>query len=224
MGCLQLCCQVQAQDREQEAAGWFSLALKQKISKCISYRTMARFRYGDNVTSLRSWYIDGGLYWHPARNFSLSANYVYAPARVSDHYFRTYHQYYVSANNRIPVNRFWYFSNRVIFQHTSSFFLIDEGYKPYARTDVREKLLLNRRLSRSDRIYIGDEVMSTLFTENTNLRRNRFYAGINHRFTRQFSTDVFFVLQSTFHRKLNSDQFIYGITLNYKFRKMIDDD
>ena len=84
--------------------------------------------------------------------------------------------------------------------------------------------MLNRRLTRTDRMYIGDEVMTTLFTGNTGLRRNRFYAGVNHKFTSQFSADVFFVLQSTYLRKINSDQFIYGVTLNYKFRKMIDDD
>lgn len=222
--CMSFSCQLPAQSRERDAVSWFSLAVKQKINKRFLYRIMGRIRDSENFSSLRSWYIDGGLYYHMTKNFSLSANYVYAPSRDKDRYFRTYHQYYVSANNKFNINTHWYFSNRVIFQHTSSFFLVDEGYKPYARTDVREKLMLNKRLTRADRIYVGDEVMTTVFRGNTGLRRNRFYAGLNHKFTKQFSADVFFVLQSTYLRKINSDQFIYGLTLNYKFRKMMDDD
>jgi|GEM_PF-2788088 len=222
--CIGFSSQVLAQVRERDAVGWFSLAVRQKLTKHLSYRIMGRVRDGDNFTSLRSWYLDGGLYYQPGKNVSVSANYVYAPARDKDRYFRTYHQYYLSVNNKIHLNAYWYFSNRVIFQYTSSFFLVDEGYKPYARTDLREKLMLNRRLTRTDRVYMGDEVMTTLFTGDAGLRRNRFYAGINHKFTAQFSADVFFVLQSTYLRKINSDQFIYGLTLNYKFRKMMDDD
>lgn len=222
--CLGLSFQLPAQARERDAVSWFSLAVRQKINKRVSYRIMGRIRDGENFTSVKSWYIDGGLYYQLAKKFSISANYVYAPARDKDRYFRAYHQYYLSAGNKLNLNTHWYFSNRVIFQHTSSFFLVDEGYKPYARTDVREKLMLNRRLTRANRIYMGDEVMMTLFTGNTGLRRNRFYAGVNHKFTAQFSADVFFVLQSTFLRKANSDQFIYGLTLNYKLRKMMDDD
>lgn len=216
--------QLSAQARERDAVSWFSLAVKQKITKRFSYRIIGRIRDGENFTAVKSWYLDAGLYYQFAGNFSLSANYVYAPARDKDRYFRTYHQYYVSANNKIHLNTHWYFSNRVIFQHTSSFFLVDEGYKPYARTDLREKLMLNRRLTRADRVYVGDEVMTTLFTGSTGLRRNRFYAGVNHKFTPQFSVDAFFVVQSTYLRKINSDQFIYGLTLNYKFRKMMNDD
>ncbi len=222
--CLVFFSQLPGQVRERDAAGWFSLAVRQKITKHLSYRIMGRIRDGENFTLLKSWYLDGGLYYQITKTFLVSANYVYAPARGTDRYFRTYHQYYLSAANKIHLNAYWYLSNRAIFQHTSSFFLVDEGYKPYARTDLREKLMLNRRLTRTDRMYIGDEVMTTLFTGNTGLRRNRFYADVNHKFTSQFSADVFFVLQSTYLRKINSDQFIYGVTLNYKFRKMIDDD
>lgn len=215
---------MQAQLRGHDAVGWFSLALKQNITSKLSYRIVVRVRDGENFSSVRSWYVDGGLYYRPHRYTSVSLNYVYAPARDQDRYFRTFHQYYISVNNKIPLSRLWYLSNRVILQHTSSFFLIDEGYKPYARTDLREKLMLNRRISRADRLYVGDELMTTLFTGQTGIRRNRLYAGINHKFTKRFSADVFFVLQSTFHRRVNSDQFVYGLTLNYQFRKLLDDD
>lgn len=213
-----------AQDRVNDAVGWFSLSVKQKISKHISYRVMARMRDGDNFTSVRSWYIDGGLYYHFKKDFSVSLNYVYAPVRGKDLHFRAFHQYYTSINKKFNLNNYWYFSNRVIFQYTSSAFLVDEGYKSYSRTDLREKLSLNRRVTRKDRIYIGDEIMTTLFTGITELRRNRFYLGLNHKFNRQFSVDAFFVLQSSCNRKINTNQYIYGLTLNYKFRKMIDDD
>jgi hypothetical protein len=213
-----------AQNRQKDAVGWLSLSVKQKIYKNFSYRVMGRLRDGENFTAIKSYYVDGGLYYNININFSVSLNYVYSPSKVHDLYFRTYHQYYTSINNKFPLNNYWYLSNRVILQHTSSFFIIDEGYKPYSRTDLREKLMLNRRLTRTDRLYIGDEVMTTLFTGTTELRRNRLYVGCNHKLTKQLSADLFFVLQSTFNRKVNSDDFIYGFTINYKFRKMIADD
>lgn len=213
-----------AQYRVNDAVGWLSLSVKQKISKHISYRAMARMRDGENFTLVRSWYIDGGLYYHFKKDFSVSLNYVYAPVREKDRYFRAFHQYYTSVNKKFNLNNYWYLSNRIIFQYTSSFFLVDEGYKPYSRTDLREKLSLNRRITRKDRVYMGDEIMTTLFTGITELRRNRFYLGLNHKFNKQFSVDAFFVLQSSLNRKINTNQYIYGLTLNYKFRKMIDDD
>ena len=112
----------------------------------------------------------------------------------------------------------------LFLQHTSSYFIVDNGYEPYSRTDAREKLMLNRKLTRTDRVYIGDEVMTTLFTGINELRRNRFYVGLNHKFTKQLSADAFFVLQSTYNRKINTNNFVYGLTINYKFKKMIDDD
>lgn len=222
--CICLMTPVLAQQRTKDMAGWLSLSIKQKIYKNFSYRLMARLRDTENLTSLSSYYIDAGLFYHLTNNFSLSLNYVYAPSRGDDSYFVNYHQYYASVNNKVKINDYWYFTNRIIFQYTSSYFIIDNGYKPYARTDAREKLTLNRKITRADKVYIADEVMTTLFTGDTQLRRNRFYLGINHRFGKQFSADVFFVLQSTFNRRANTDVFVYGLTLNYKFKKMMDDD
>lgn len=213
-----------SQERAKDMAAWFSLSLKQTIYRKLSYRAMLRLRDGENVSSITSYYVDAGVFYNIRKNFSVSLNYVYAPSRMADHYFTTYYQYYTSINNKIKINNYWYLNNRIIYQYTSSFFIIDNGYKPYARTDAREKLMLNRKITRSDRVYIGDEIMTTLFTGDTQLRRNRFYLGVNHRFGRQFSADLFFVLQSTFNRKINNDVFVYGLTLNYRFKKMIDDD
>ncbi len=220
-----LVCSLRAQNRGKDMAGWFSLAIKQKIYNKLSYRMMGRVRDSENLTSIKSYYIDAGLFYNIKNNFSVSVNYVYSPSKESDTYFRTFHQYYTSINNRFKINDYWYLSNRIIFQYTSSFFIVDNGYKPYARTDAREKLMLNRRLTRADRVYIGDEIMTTLFIQNFELRRNRIYIGLNHKFTKQLSVDAFFVLQSTFNRKKNNnDLFVYGLTLNYKFKKMMDDE
>lgn len=215
---------INAQSRSNDMVGWFSLSVKQKIYKQFSYRIMGRVRDSENMTSIKSYYVDGGLYYHFKPNFSVSLNYVYAPSRTSESYFRTFHQYYTSINNKFPLNQYWYLSNRIIFQYTSSNFIVDNGYEPYSRTDAREKITLNRRITRADRIYIANEVMTTLFTGNTELRRNRLYLGLNHKFTRQLSVDAFFVLQSGFNRKRNANNFVYGFTVNYKFKKMLDDD
>lgn len=214
-----------AQNRASDMAGWFGLSVKQKISGKLSYRIMGRVRASENITLFKSYYVDGGLYYNFKPNFSISLNYVYAPSRVSNGYFRTYHQYYTSINNKININNYWYLSNRIIFQHTSSFFIVDNGYKPYSRTDAREKLTLNRRLTRKDRIYIADEIMTTLFIHEADIKRNRLYLGVNHKFTKQLSVDAFFLLQQSFNRRnSNSDLFVYGVTINYKFRKIMDDE
>lgn len=211
-----------AQARDNDAVAWVSLAIKKKIFNRLSYRAMIRFRDGNNLSTIQSWYTDVGVYYHFRKTISLSANYVYAPARNRDGYFTTYHQYYISLNNKVPLSRRLSFSNRIIFQHTSSFFLFDQGYKAYARTDIREKVLLNLKLRKRNKIYIGDEVMTTMSEPELSLRRNRLYVGMSQQISSRFSADLFFVLQSTYHRKVNLDQFICGLTFTYKFRKMLD--
>jgi hypothetical protein len=213
-----------AQKRTYDMATWIGLSVKQSIYNKLSYRVMARLRDTENLSSITSYYVDAGLYYKIKKTFSVSLDYVYAPSKMADGYFTTYHQYYVSFNNKLKLNNYWYFSNRIIFQHTSHFFIVDNGYEPYSRTDAREKLTLNRKVARADKLYISDEVMTTLFTGNTELRRNRLYIGLNHSFSRQLSMDFFFVLQSTFNRKNNTSIFVYGLTVNYKFKKMFEDD
>lgn len=214
-----------AQKRTNDAAGWFSLSVKQNINNRLSYRVMARLRDVENFGYIKSYYVDGGLYYAIKNNFTISLNLVYAPSK--DYYdlsFRTYYQYYTSINNKILLSKYFYLSNRIIIQRTSNCFIIDNGSEPYSRTDLREKLVLNRLINKRNKIYIGDEIMTTLFTKNTELRRNRLYIGLTHKISRRVSTDLFFVLQSTFNRKNNTNDYVYGITLNYKFKKMMNDD
>lgn len=214
-----------AQKRSNDAAGWFSLSVKQNINNRFSYRVMARLRDVENFGYIKSYYVDGGLYYSIKDNFTISLNLVYSPSReYYDSRFRSYYQYYTSINNKFFLSKYFYLSNRIIFQNTSNCFIIDNGSKPYSRFDLREKLVLNRLINKKNKIYIGDEIMTTLFTENTELRRNRLYIGLSHKISRRVSTDLFFVLQSTFNRKNNTNDYIYGITLNYKFKKMMNDD
>lgn len=214
-----------AQKRTSDAAGWFSLSVKQKIYNHFSYRVMARVRDVENFGYIKSYYIDGGLYYAIKNNFNISLNLVYAPSReYYDSRFRSYYQYYISISNKILLSRYFYLSNRIIIQNTSNHFIIDNGSMPYSRTDLREKFVLNRLLNKRNKVYIGDEIMTTLYTQQTELRRNRLYIGLSHKFSGRISTDLFFVLQSTFNRKNNTNDYIYGITFNYKFKKMMNDD
>lgn len=215
---------LRSQGRLKDGGAWLSLSVKQKIYKNFSYRLMLRMREAENITSMNSWYTDLGLFYSINPNFNISVNLVYAPSRQEDGYFRRFYQYYCSVNNKFPLNRFWYLSNRIIVQYTSHCLFVDNGYEPYSRTDLREKILVNRIINKRNRLYFGDEIMTTLFADGLDLRRNRLYAGLNHKFTSRLSADLFFVLQSTYNRKMNMDSYILGFTLNYKFRKMVDDD
>jgi len=213
-----------SQKRTNDAVAWLSVSLEQKVYKKISGRLMSRARQDENFTRLRSYYFDLGLFYNVNYKTSISFNYVYAPARVNYDYFRVFHQYYVSLNNRFYYGKYLFLSNRIIVQQTSHKLIVENGYKPYSRSDFRDKLTLNWKPIQGYRFYVGDEIMIPFSKSPVEIRRNRFYAGVNKKIVKRLSVDVYYVLQSSFHNKKrkNSNDNIFGITVNYRFNSNFD--
>lgn len=213
-----------AQNRTNDAVGWFSVSLEQKVVKNITARVFSRARFDDNISRLKSYYVDCGLFYNFNYKTSISLNYVYAPSKVKDDYFRTYHQYYISLNTRYYYGKYIFLSNRVIVQQTSHKFIVENGYKPYSRTDLRDKITINWKPIQGYRFYIGNEIMIPISSTPVEIRRNRVYAGVNKKIAKRLSADVYFVLQSSFHnkRKKDNNDYVYGFTINYRFNNNFD--
>ncbi len=185
---------------------------------------MSRIRQNENFSQLKSYYFDLGLFYNFNYKTSISVNYVYAPSKVNYDYFRVFHQYYMSLNNRFYYGKYLFLSNRIIVQQTSHKLIVENGYKPYSRTDFREKLTLNWKPIQGYRFYLGDEIMIPVSRTPIEIRRNRLYVGINKKLAKRLSIDAYYVLQSSFHnqRQNNTNDNIFGITINYRFNNNFD--
>lgn len=205
------------QENKKDAVLWTTLSLQKKLDDKSSLKLVSRARFGDNFSHLNSYYVDIGYFYEIVNNLKVSVNYVYSPTRQTDFTYRRLHQYYASLTYKYDLNSHWAIKSRTIFQHTSHYLFVENGYKPYSRTNFREKLSLNRKISRRNSIYLEDEISIPVFSDQTGIRRNRLYAGFDHAINKQFTLDLFFVLQHVIHHTYPSTDFVYGFTLNYQF-------
>ncbi len=211
-------CHVYGQQR-QDAASWLSLVLEQKLPQNLSLKVQSRFRFADNISHLKSYYIDLGLFYKVSENFKVSLDAVYAPYQLDNSNYKSLFQYYASISNTFQIAKKWSISNRVIGQYTSSNFIVDNGTIFYMRADLREKLTFGYDLNKKTNFYLADEIMAPISVSPFLIRRNRLYIGVNRKITKQFEVDLYFLLQNSFFKKVNTTDFIYGLTLGYKFKK-----
>lgn len=210
-----MCVMIKGLAQKNDASLWPTLSIEKKLYKNISLKLTNRARISENFSRLTSYYHDIGLYLQLFPNCKISADYVFTPNRLTNGSFRNIHQYYLSINNRYFLNAFWYLKNRMIFQHSSSYLFSDNGYKPYSKTNIREKISIGRKITRRKSIYLEDELMAPLKNNPFEIKRNRLYTGITHHFNKQMSLDIYFILQSLFHQKITQNNYIYGFTINY---------
>ena len=225
LGLFVCCISIQELDAQKpfvDAMSWLSLSLDQKIQYRWSVKLLTRFRSGENFTQLNSWYSDLGVQYDVTDRFTLTANYVYAPSRLSNMQFVNFHQYYTSLNYKFKPIKRWNFDNRIIIQRTSSGSMLDSGDPSKNSVDIRYKPEVDFKFGKGYTAFVADEVMLPLSSVPFELERNRFYAGINRVFTKRINMDFYFVLQSSYHSSSGDNRYyIYGIDLNYKFRRLV---
>lgn len=212
---------VSAQNRIQDAGAWLSVAASYKVNQGQELTAMGRIRQYENFTRLNSWYIDVGYAYRFTENFKMSLHYAFNPSVAVQNYFRTIHQYYSRMDYRKFMNKYLTFHNRIILQHSTHRFLTDftdNGYKPYYRTDFRERLGASYNLSATSEIYVHNEWMFTLSQSPIELRRNRLYVGYEKQYSKKWAVKYYFVLQSSFHKRKSPDRdfFIFGIDMNFE--------
>lgn len=204
-----------AQNRILDFGGWFSFATKYNINNKHSLSAMVRIRQYENYTELNSWYIDVGYAIRSSSSLNISFHYAFNPSITIQNYYRNIHQYYIRTNYRYFVNKYITLHNRIIFQHATHRFVTDiqdNGYQPYYRTDIRERVGISYQLSSLSSVYLYNEIMYTLSDIPVEIRRNRIYAGYEKQINDKWTTKMYFVIQSLFHRKKtpNYHYFILG--------------
>lgn len=208
-----------SQNRINDAGGWLSLGAKYELNSKQEVTGMLRFRQYENFTMLNSWYVDVGYAYKISEVLKVSIHYALNPTRTKDNYFRNLHQYYIRADYKKFINKYFTICNRLIIQHTNRFIVdMDNGYKPYYRTDFRARLGFSYHLSAASNIFFHNEWMYTLSEGPVELKRNRVYTGYEKEVNNFLSVKIYFVLQSSFHKQKspNTNHFIYGIDLNFK--------
>lgn len=208
--------------RISEIGFWASLVANGKINKKTFFGVMGRWRQASNFLIPDSYYFDFSVGYKVLPGLKLALHYAYNPTYLTEGYFRDVHQYYILAAYKYPVNKYLELNNRIIAQHATHLFftdfLGDNHYKPYYRTDIRERLGMQVNLSAKSYIYADNEIMYTVSQDPVSFTRNRLYTGYATQLSSSVKAEFYFVLQSGFRRwkARNYDLYILGIDLNYK--------
>lgn len=211
---------IYSQTRINDAGARFSIKLRYKLNEKEYLNLMYRTRILENFSELNSWFIDAGYGYKINNDLKISLHYRFNSSITNNNYFRTLHRYYLRADYRQFINKYWILHNRIILQHTTHRFVTDiqdNGYKPYYRTDLRERIGFSYNLSSSDNIFLHNEWMFTLSDNPVELRRNRLYVGYEKDINDDTNIKCYFILQSSFHKRKNPDTnyFIFGIDINF---------
>ena len=211
-----------AQKPLNDAMSWLSAGINQKIQYKWGVKLLTRFRIGENFTQLNSWYSDLGVQYDINDKLNVTLNYVLAPSRAANMRFNNFHQYYGSINYKIKPFKHWEIADRIILQRTSSGSVMDSGDPSKNSTDFRNKLEIGRKFNKHYSAFMADEVLLPLSSTPFEIKRNRFYAGINRVITKRINLDMYFVLQSSYHSSSqNNRYYIYGLDFNYKLRRIL---
>ncbi|MCX7728030.1 MAG: DUF2490 domain-containing protein [Bacteroidia bacterium] len=207
-----------AQNRINDAGAWVSIGFNYKVNQNQQIKLMGRIRQYENFTETNSWYTDIGYEYKINSLIKISLHYAFNPTRTRENYFRNFHQYYIRTDFKKFINKYFTLYNRIIFQHTNSYIVdIDDGSKPYFRTDFRERVGVSYHLSSTSNIFLHNEWMYTLSEYPVELRRNRLYTGFEKDINEVVNTKLYFVLQSSFHKRKtpNTNHFIFGFDINF---------
>jgi hypothetical protein len=201
-----------AQNRIYDTGMWLSIGANYKLNSKISFSLLSRVRQYENFTETNSWYIDFGQAYK-YKDFKVSIHYAFNPTKTLENYFRNIHQYYIRVDYKKDINKFLSIQKRIIFQHATHRFLSDlqdNGYKPYYRTDLRLRMGVRFKTSARSNIFLHDEIMFTLSRIPLEITRNRVYTGYQKKLSEKLETKLYFVVQSSFHKR-NSPNITYCI-------------
>lgn len=201
-----------AQSRIWDAGARGSFLLKYDVNTKSFFTMRSRFLQTENFTQTKRATFDIGYWYKMNPAFRISVHYMYRLHRLKDSYFSPMHRYYIRIDYTYLFNKFFDIKNRLMLQHTTHRFLIDiqdNGYEPFYRTDVRERVGASYNLSSKESLYFQDEVLVSL-SSPTEIRRNRIYFGYKKVINEKWRTKIYFMVQSTFNKK-NSPNYNYLI-------------
>lgn len=199
-----------AQNRFLDAGARVSFITKYNINSKNYLSLMLRLKEYENFTELSSGYVGIVYGYKLSSSLKFSVRYLIGSKITNSNYYRNIYRYYFRLDYRYFLNKYITIRNAVIFQHATQRFITDiqdNGYKPYLRTNFRERLGLVYNFSSTTNIYLYDEIMYTLSENPVELKRNRIYLGYEKQFNNKWTTTIYFALQSYLH-KTNSPNYL----------------
>ncbi|GIV27411.1 MAG: hypothetical protein KatS3mg027_1225 [Bacteroidia bacterium] len=209
-GLMSCCFYLLAQNRISDAGARLSFLMKYNINSSSFLSGRLRLLQTENFTQSRRITMDVGYWYKMGNGFRLSFHYMYRLHRMRDGFFKPLHRYYIRLDYRYPINKFFDVRNRLMLQHTTHRFVTvidDNGFEPYYKTDLRERLGIVYNLSSKKNVYFQDEV---LFSVNNEFLfwRNRIYIGYSNELSKKWRIKLYLLFQSNFNN-INGPQVNY---------------
>lgn len=201
------------QNRILDAGGRLSFTAQYDITQQGYLSMMFRVRQMENFTELNTRLVEISYGYKFSPYLRLSAHYALRQQLTTQNYYRNIHRYYLRLGYQYFINKYLTLHNRVILQYSTHRFITDiqdNGYKPYYRTDIRERVGVSWNISSKANVYVHNEFLYTLSNIPIEWRRNRIYLGYEKEWNDKWTMDIYFILQSSFHNSPDYHYFIIG--------------
>lgn len=201
-----LACPAQTND----AALWMSFNIIKKINPAWSLNLSEEVRLNENITEAGTIFTDFGVNYKLNSNFRFSANYRFITKRRLDDSYDKRHRYYFGLSYKNKFRQMDY-TLRLRYQSQYKDIYSSPGGK-VPENYIRAKLLLKFDFNKKYTPYIYSEPFFPLNNPKVRSIDNvRYCAGIEYKFNRMHSLDVFYLVQQEYHVKNPERDFVVGV-------------
>lgn len=200
----------------RDAAVWFNIYLKKKITKNFALHLNQQNRFNSNVSTFGLWYADFGVTYKVNKNVKFLGDYVFAQ-KQKQAYWSNRHQFYIAMYLSKKYAR-WKFTNRNMIQNGYSDILSSERGK-ISNLYYRNKLTLKREANKYISYYVAQELYFPINNyRQKSVDRSRSFIGIFYALSRLDEVEFYFLFQNELNStKRKTQDFVYGIGYSKKF-------
>jgi len=205
---------VHAQNNDMQL--WTTISLEKKITKTFSLNYAEEVRFNENISEVGQFFSDIGGTYKINKAWRISANYRFTNKRQLDDSYSKRHRYYVDLSYRKKFDKIVIMFRTRFQSQYSDIYSSYTGIIPDYYS--RNKLTLKPDLDKKYSPYISAEMFYQLNNpEGNNLDNMRYTGGIEYKFNKKASLDLFYMIQQEYNVAKPQRDFVVGIGYNINF-------
>jgi hypothetical protein len=199
-----------------DASLWSSLNIEKKITPDLSANLNQEFRFNENISELGIFFTDVGLLYKINKSIRISGNLRFINNRRLDDSYSQRCRYYLDLSFRKKFKPL-VISFRTRFQSQYKIYAEEKDVNPFYYN--RDKLTLKIDLDKKYTPYLSSEIFIPL-TESTDymmLDNVRYAAGVEYKFNRMHTIDLFYMIDKELNQPNPATNFITGVGYYFCF-------
>jgi len=202
--------------QQKDAGLWTSVTVEHQVTRKMSVSVSEQLRMYQNISDINQFFTDLGAQYELSESFRVSLNYRLSSTNEQT-YFKTRHRFYVDLSYRYKLKPLVLGLRQRVQRQVEALKSSENGDVPewYSRTKFSVKLDLDKKYAPylSSEIYY---VIDNLNEEDNVFDKIRYEAGLDYKFNRRNSLNIFYLIQSDILEKKTVD-YIAGLGYTYSF-------